>query len=365
MGRRTGLMVLVASGALLAIAAAAQGAGGLHTVVANRVDAGPVFAGRGVAWVERTQNGLELYEGLGRRRLIQRFARPRAEAGRRISQFAYLNGSDTRLVAQLVTTSQPLGTGVGGTGEGAEYLAGPVGGELSSIGKCTITPGSAFGDIATSADAIAHRACDDQLRVDVQGQPSAALGEDVHGVRAAGDYLAFLDGNYNDAEEAPADVVVYRMSTKQVVYRIPSAAFPSRVRSLALAADGTTAFSFEPAPANTRVEQVVGWASPVEPRVHRTSLPVRSYYNVQVANSRIVYERDAAAHGFSSRSDLGEVVIGGRSHTAVRKQKLGQFAFDGTRISVNASACGRRRIITGSLRAIRHQLLRKCRRGRR
>ena len=179
---------------------------------------------------------------------------------------------------QLHTTREPTESRAGAATVTAQYLTGPFGSALRSLGTCDIIPGSDFGEVAPVLGGVAYRQCDGKLRIVLPGEPDRIAGNDVHGVRSAGNFVAWIDGPYNFAGAQPVGIVVYDVRAGQVAYRLPPAAVPSRLGSFTLQSDGKVAFSFDPNPADQSLRAAVAWASPSEPRVHQLQLPERRFY---------------------------------------------------------------------------------------
>jgi hypothetical protein len=351
---------------LLAAAILVMASGGIPGAVHARawrptrpVNAGPAIAGPGVAWVERERDGaLTLHEAVTRDRRVERFPQPPPDRGAPLAQSAILTGDSTGLAMQLLTTRNTTESPAGDVTVTAQYLTGPFGSALQSLATCDIMPGSVFGEMAPVLGGVAYRQCDGKLRIVLPGEPDRLAGDDVHGVRSAGNFVAWTDGPYNAGAQHSA-IVVYDVRAGHVAYRLQPAAVPNPLKSFTLQSDGKVAFSFDPNPADQSLRAVAAWASPSEPRLHQLGLPERRFYALRIAGKRVVYARDVGRSGSSDRVELGIADLEGHGRTLVRDGIVGHFDFDGRRVAFARKACGQLRLELRLARTLRPT---RCRR---
>jgi hypothetical protein len=150
--------------------------------------------------------------------------------------------------------------------------------------------------VDVSEDAYVWRECDSgRGHVEIRDRgarplsPARSVGTGGYGARIAGRYVAWLDGSYIGSPDDVNDIVVYDRVTDAEVYRVPHAELPGVVRSLDVQDDGKVAFAF--AAIRRSEQQVVGWASPAEPHVHRLPLAPSQNYDVHIAADKIAFER--------------------------------------------------------------------------
>ena len=356
--------------ALLAACLLSSGLAGPATArdwrVNGRVSAGPVFTGRNVAWAASHPGGsFDLYESAQRRApVVQRFAAPPASPGEYVAQGTFLAASEKVVALQIVTNRTAANPQVGHSSSQWQYLRGALGQSLGPIEACSTVPLASTGEIAVTGEILIRRRCDGSAEIDAPGAPAAITGNQVQTIRAAGRYAVWTEGTNDYAHPSlSADLVVYDLAADRELYRIPAPQFPGRLTSLAIQRDGKTAFTFDPNPRDTTVQDVVGWASPAEPRVHRAQLPARAVYRVRLAADRVAFTRDAAPRGFSNYVTLGVWRLTGASRVLARDAAGYGFDFDGTRVAYLRRGCAGHRISAVTASKLRPpRPLRRCRR---
>jgi hypothetical protein len=327
---RKGLLSLAVFGALVMPSTAAGArwdAGGKAPIA--------VLAGSGVSWLSRTSgDGYALYDArvghLPRR--VQVYHSP-------CCAFA---GSSSGVVLE----SEGIIDGAPGDGQsssGTELFAGGIGEPLTSLVACNFGVSTGLGRIDVSGSTIAFERCDQTIEVrSLDGtQATRTVGSDVHAVRLAGRYVAWLEGTYNlGSANSDADLVVYDLGREVEAYRIPDALLPSEISGFALQADGKVAFTFDPSANDTNPRELVGWASPAEPRVHKLPLPRRYSYTLNFAHNRIVFARDSKA-AKRPLEETGVTDLKGHVRLIQRHAVGTGIDYDGEHIAYAIRACHR------------------------
>jgi hypothetical protein len=313
-----------------------------------------VLAGDGVTWLTRPAGGgLAVYSARpGRRpRRVQSFPGPREPGNLIVNAFA---GSDTTVVIEserFVPGNHVDGAVSGGTA----LYAGGFGERLGSLARCDAVLGTGLGRIDVSGTTVAFERCDGTLEVrDLAGPASSqVIGHDVHAVRLAARYVAWLEGTYNGSSQSQADLVVYDRESRAEAYRIPARAIPTRVLSFSLQADGKVAFAFDPTANDADPRSLVAWASRSQPSVHKLPLPRRLAYTVILVRDRVVFARYSSA-GDGTREELGVTDLQGHSHLIVRRGSGLGIDYDGTHVAYTIRACQRYTVVRQSLSARKH-----------
>jgi hypothetical protein len=156
-------------------------------------------------------------------------------------------------------------------------------------------------------------------------------GAEVHGLRIAGRYVAWLEGGTLQAY-SEAGIAVYDRVAGVVAYRVPHEAMRGDVNDFDLQDDGKVVFSV-----GARKGQVA-WASPAEPRPHGLGLPHRDSYEVRIAGDRIGFEAGVSGEVGISDLDghwrrLGNLAEGSAA--------TDDFDFDGERLAWWSFGCTR------------------------
>jgi hypothetical protein len=319
-----------------------------------------VLAGDGASWFTRLpRGGRALYAARpGQRpRRVDSFPRP-GEPGNFIGGAFAGSGSTVVLESETYVP----GTRVdGATSGGVALYAGGFGDGLDSLGRCDAVLGTALGRIDVSGTTVAFQRCD--MTVEVRdlagGTMPLVLGHDVHAVRIAGRYVAWLEGTYTGSPQSQADIVVYDRTKGAEAYRIPASAIAQRVTSLSLQSDGKVAFVFDPTPNDTNARELVAWASRSHPVVHKLRLPRRLSYTVTLASDRVVFARYSSA-GDRTHEQLGVSDLKGRSRLIVRHGSGLGIDYDGKRIAYAIRSCHRYTVIRQLLSARKHPSSQSC-----
>jgi hypothetical protein len=315
-----------------------------------------VLAGDGVTWLTRLPGGgRALYSARPGRppRRVDSF--PRAGEPDNFTGGAFAGSGST--VALENETFVPGNRVDGPASGGTVFYAGGFGKRLDSLGgRCYFTLGTGLGRVDVSGTTVAFERCDGTVEVRdlAGGRVPQVLGHDVHAVRLAGPYLAWLEGLYNDTSSwSQADIVVYDRKTGTEAYRIPAGAIATRVASFSLQSDGKVAFAFDPSATDSDARKILAWASPSQPSVHRLPLPRRLAYTVLLGRDRIVFASYANASD-GTREQVGVTDLQGHSHLIVRKGSGLGIDYDGTHIAYTIRACQRYTVVRQSLSARKH-----------
>jgi hypothetical protein len=161
----------------------------------------------------------------------------------------------------------------------------------------------------------------------------------IHGLRIAGRYVAWLEGG-SPQVYSPSGIVVYDRVLGMVVYRVPRAVMRGDVNELDLQDDGKVVFSVG------ALRGQVAWASPAQPSPHVLGLPYRQNYEVRIAGNRIGFEAGVQpSFGERISADVGVTDLAGHW------RRLGNFAegslgtddfdFDGQRLAWWSFGCTR------------------------
>jgi hypothetical protein len=173
----------------------------------------------------------------------------------------------------------------------------------------------------------------------------------VHAVRLAGRYVAWLEGTYRlGSANSDADLVVYDLEGAVEAYRIPDALLPSQVSGFALQDDGKVAFTFDPNADDTNPRDLVAWASPAEPHVHKLPLPRRYVYTLKFARDRIVFARDTKA-AKRPLEETGVTDLKGHIRLIQRHAVGTGIDYDGKHIAYAIRACRRYKVVRQLLSA--------------
>jgi hypothetical protein len=312
------------------VAAAPSDARSVHT---RRLVGGPALAGDRVAWAVLTSKTLKVNAQRASARVaaIGHLRRVRGETPR-----VRVVGSPSLIGAEVISAVPDDDTAF------RDVLAGPPTGPLTVLEHQCLPAGAHPRTIDVSGDELLYVNCADEPTVrDFGAASSAPLPATDAGLRIAGHYAAWVEG-----WPSKPSVVVYDRSLGQAVYAIPASAIPRGLVDLDLQADGTVAIAYttDEGHGPTAVNRV-GWASVVDPVLHRTAARAAEHYNVRIANGRIGFLR--GPEGFDKPSNLAvgyvglrspreRVVVGRGAEDDVLEDR---FDFDGNRFAWYSFGC--------------------------
>jgi hypothetical protein len=352
LGRRGYARFGVASAAVLVAWLSAGSASGATWDAGKRAPSS-VLAGDGVTWLTRSpRGGLALYSARPGRQPVK------VDSFRRPAEPAEFNGGvlagSGSAIALETDAVIPATHGDSTHDGGTAFYVGAFGRRLEPLDRCYLGEGTGLGRIDVSGSTVAFTRCDEKLEVrDLKGSaPPQVLGHDVHAIRLAGRYVAWLEGAYLfSARHNEADLVVYDLKAGTEAYRIPAGAIPTPLRNLSLQRDGKVAFVFDPSGDDTDPRVVVAWASREHPTVHTLPLPARLSYTATLADNRIVFARYRSSSGGGTREQLGVTDLKGHSHLIVKKGSGLGIDFDGKHIAYTIHACHRYTVVRQLLSA--------------
>jgi hypothetical protein len=268
---------------------------------------------------------------------------------------AQMASSSSRLAVTTVMARPSSGFGEDHSSEAwRDVFGGPSGGPLTAL-----SPRCGGATLLRSLDAsenlIAYQACDageDAVIVDpaAAGDGTSVPGAGT-GVRIAGRYLAWLENPQLIGQLGFGhryDIVVYDRTAGAVAYRIPASSTFGGVHSFDIQSDGKLALSYvKLSKSGDESPMHVAWASPSEPRLHATKLPVAETYEVALEHDRIAFERGTAAD-IIDLADIGVAPLSGRAHLVGRNGEFitghPTFDFDGHRLTWWSYGCSSARI---------------------
>ncbi|MFL5893592.1 MAG: hypothetical protein ACJ76Z_00600 [Thermoleophilaceae bacterium] len=315
--------------------------------------AGPAFAGDRLAWAERvgTKAIRFLTAAPGRApRVVDVWNAPTASPYSPAPEIdTRLSASATRLVIERRVVSPEFQFSV---------VAGPLKGPFRPVALCGEHPMRGI-DVSGEA-AIGREApgCHGAAVLDLATGQRTSLPGAERSARIAGRYAAWFTDPVLQDSEYRADVVVWDWVANEELYRLPAMAFPSRLRSLSVQADGKVAVVYEDTPRNGhQIAERVGWASPPEPYLHELPLPVGdgSYYAVRLVGDQIVYlsGRPFYPENAVQAATIGLIDLAGQSRTlgypAYGRIDADNFDFDGERVAWVRVGCRGAVIVDQSL----------------
>jgi hypothetical protein len=293
--------------------------------------AGPILAGEGVLWIERSSAGgvrvMRARPGEGVKVLEEL---PPEGTG---SQ-PYLAASTSRAIFsnQIFVRSPLSGSTVGGP---REVRTGGLDGPFDRLVRCSDegTFGERHRSVDVDGEVVAYRDCGTSGGVIRDMSPTPMLPERrvtdrAQRLRLAGRYAAWVVGDER------VDVVVYDRLLDTEVYRLTAAMIPGAVRGLDVQNDGTVAFSYvEESPRVMRV----AWASLADPTVHQLPLTPKLSYDVKLSGGRLAFHRGTAGDFDVPFGEVGLTDLQGNSRVLARPAQdhiyREHFDFDGVQIA--------------------------------